>query len=223
MSLAVVLFSALSSVAQTSVQWRDSLTVLQRQIAESPWSSDLHLRKAAVNLQLQQWQYAADEYSDILSREPYNAAALFYRAYAYSHLHLYPLARRDCESLLAVFPTHFEGRLSLAAILQKMGRTTEAVDHLNTLAMQHPDSSVVYVMRSQLEASLGQTAAAVYDCRKAVALSPSDADNVAALADLLISDRQYSAARRELDAAVSRGIPRGLLAPWYEKLRKKKK
>lgn len=55
-----------------SQRWRDSLTVLNRQIAESQWSTDLHLRKATANLELKQWEYAIDEYALVLQHEPRN-------------------------------------------------------------------------------------------------------------------------------------------------------
>ena len=58
--------------AQTPQQWRDSLRVLNKEIAQSAWNTDLHLRKAAVNLELQQWQYAVDEYGLILQHEAQN-------------------------------------------------------------------------------------------------------------------------------------------------------
>ena len=78
--------TAFSQSLLTSKQWRDSLEVLNGQIATSAWSSDLHLRKAAVNMELKQWEYAVDEYGLVLQKEPDNPAALFYRAYANTHL-----------------------------------------------------------------------------------------------------------------------------------------
>ena len=106
--------------------YRDSLTAINRQIATSPWSTDLHLRKAAFNLQLKQWQYAIDEYGLVLQRDPRNPAALFYRAYANTHLRRYDLARNDYRDLLADHPHHFEARLSLAVVQQLMGRRQDA-------------------------------------------------------------------------------------------------
>ena len=122
--------------------WRDSLTVLNKQIATSPWSTDLHLRKAAVNLELKQWQYAVEEYALVLKREPNNPAALFYRAYANTHLRRFDLARNDLNDLLAYLPRHFEARLSLAVVLQQMGRKQEALDELNQTIQMHADSAV---------------------------------------------------------------------------------
>ena len=84
--------AALRSKAQTQQQWKDSLEVLKRQIDKTPYSTDLHLRKAAVNLQLQQWNYAIDEYRLVLEHEPNNLAALFYRAYANKNIRRYDMA-----------------------------------------------------------------------------------------------------------------------------------
>ena len=57
---------------QAQENWRDSLTAINKQIAQSSWSTDLHLRKANANLQLKQWQYAVDEYGLVLQKEPHN-------------------------------------------------------------------------------------------------------------------------------------------------------
>ncbi len=201
--------------------WRDSLTVLNRQISTQPWSTDLHLRKAAVNLELEQWQYAVDEYGLILQHEAQNPAALFYRAYASMQLRHYDVARRDLEELLGIFPRHTEARLSLAYVLQKMGRRTDALDHLNTLVEQRPDSAVCYASRAALERDMKQLDAALYDWRQAVRLEPQNADYVVSVVDILLTQKQNAEARRELDDAVSRGIPRGLLHQWFERCRKK--
>lgn len=212
----------LSSFCQSLSQseWRDSLRVLNSEIAAAgrQWNIDLHLRKAAVNMQLQQWQYAVDEYAGILEREPRNPAALFYRAYANTHLRRYVLARNDYHDLLAVFPRHFEARLSLAYVLQLMQKPREALDELNQLVEHHPDSAVAYASRANLERELQQNEAAVYDWQTAVTLSPMNADYVASLAEVLIVLNRRREARRVLDAASKRGVPRGLLAEWYSRL-----
>lgn len=218
----LVLFVAMTSQHTVQAQnWRDSLNVLNKQIATLPWSTDLHLRKAAVNLELQQWQYAVDEYGLVLQREPENPAALFYRAYANTHLRRLDLARRDYEDLLGFVPRHMQARLSLAYVLQQMGRTTDALDQLNQTVEQFPDSAVVYASRAALERELGQTEAALYDWEQASRLDVKNVDYVVSQADMLISLGRKKQARRVLDLAVDRGIPRGMFHSWYEKCRKK--
>ena len=203
------------STAQT--RWRDSLSVLNQLIAVSPWSADLHLRKAAVNLELQQWQYAAEEYGLVLQHEPQNLAALFFRAYANTHLRHYDLARNDYNDLLAVVPRHYEGRLSLAYVLQQMNRRQEAIDQLNQLVEQHPDSASGYALRASLEHEARQDEAALYDWQRALTLDPKNVSYVVAETELLLALGRREEARRTLDEAVSRGIPRGLLIEWYRR------
>ena len=52
--------------AQTKKELRDSIAVLAKEADMHPDSVDLRLRKAALNLQLEQWQYAKDEYDSIV-------------------------------------------------------------------------------------------------------------------------------------------------------------
>lgn len=203
-----------------SQRWRDSLTILNRQIAETQWSTDLHLRKATANLELKQWEYAIDEYALVLQHEPRNPAALFYRAYANTHLRRFDLARNDLNDLLVMFPNHFEGRLSLAVVLQQQGHRQEALDQLNQVIEQHADSAVAYAARANLERAMKQDESALYDWQRAEQLSPRDPLYVVSHVDLLLVLERREEARRVLDAAVRRGIPRGMLHEWYQKAKR---
>ena len=70
----------LTSQAQSTQPLRDSLARATEELAFHPDSTDLRLKKAAWNIQLEQWEYALDEYTRILNRQPDCLAALFYRA-----------------------------------------------------------------------------------------------------------------------------------------------
>ena len=111
--------AAVAAFAQTSQQWRDSLTVLNQQIERHPHSTDLRLKKAAVNIQLEQWEYAAEEYGNVLKIDAQNPAALFYRAYVNMHLRQYALAKNDYETLLKIVPINMEASLGLAMADEK--------------------------------------------------------------------------------------------------------
>lgn len=215
----VCLFVAVLPQQLSAQNWRDSLSVLNKQIAASSWDTDLHLRKAAVHLELYQWQYAIDEYSLVLEHQVQNPAALFYRAYAATHLRHYEAARHDYETFLGLFPHHAEARMSLSYVLQQMGRQTEALDQLNTVVELQPDSAISYATRAALEQDLQQYDAALYDWQQAIQLEPQNADYVASRVDLLLRLRRNKEARRDLDAAVRRGLPRGLLRTYYTQLK----
>lgn len=220
---AVLLLLSLTASAahsQTAADWRDSLAVLSRQIEAQGrrFDVDLHLRKAAVNLELQQWNYAIEEYSSVLQHEPKNLAALFYRAYANQRLRHHPLAAADYKELLGVVPRHFEARLSLAYVYQQMGKKTDATDELNRLVELFPDSASAYVARGNFEREQGQADVAVYDFEQAVRLQPEHREYRLSYAEALISAGRKKEARRELDELVRRGVPRGMLREWYAKL-----
>ena len=209
------------SQQQDSQRWRDSLTVLNQAIATQPWSTDLHSRKAAANLELKQWNYAIDEYNLVLQKEPRNAAAMFYRAYANTHLRRFDLARNDLNDLLVYYPRHFEGRLSLAVILQHTGKRQDALDQLNQTIQLYPDSAVAYAARANVERDMKQDEAALYDWQKAEQLEPRNPLYVVSHVDLLLVLERRTEARKVLDDAVKRGIPRGMLLEWYEKCKRK--
>ena len=214
-------FSLSPAAAQVKVatpNWRDSLTVLNKEIARAAaWSTDLHLRKAAVNLELQQWEYAAEEYALVLQHEPRNLAALFYRAYANSHLRRYNLSRDDYEDFLKMVPRHLEARLGLAYVYQQLSRRTDAMNQLNRVVEQYPDSAVGYAARATLERDMLQHEAALYDWQEALRREPQNTGYVASYVDLLLQQGRKNDARQALDAAVRRGTPRGLLREWYER------
>jgi tetratricopeptide (TPR) repeat protein len=200
---------------QTLTQQLDSL---KREIDLHPESTDLRLKKAAVNIELAQWDYAVEEYDRVLRLDPHNLAALFYRAYCHTSLRRYPLARQDYETLLRQQPRHLEARLGLATVCEKSGRHTEAFDHYNLLVQQFPDSAICYAARAAYETSSRQYDAALYDWDQAITLQPQNADYVVSKVDVLLTLQRQEEARKTLNEALHRGIPRGILLEWFKKV-----
>jgi len=198
--------------------WHDSLRVLNQQIAQHPGSTDLRLKKAAVNIELGQWDYAAEEYGRVLHLDARNLAAHYYRAYVYVHLRQYGLARADYEQLLAQNPLHFEGRLGLVSVLQRLNRVTDSRDELNRLVQMFPDSALAYAARAAFETERKEYETALYDWDQAIERDPKNADLVASKVDVLITLRRYDEARRTLGEALERGVPRYALREWMEKV-----
>jgi len=217
--ITALLFAVSGLQAQTPQQWRDSLAVLNRMIGEQPRSTDLRLKKAAVNIELNQWEYAVEEYGRVLSLDSHNLAALFYRAYALNTLRRYGEARADYETFLQIAPVNLEARLGLATTLENLGRNTDALDQLNTAIQQFPQSAAAYAARALFEAKLKQVEPALYDWAEAIRLDPSNTGYVVSRVDLLLQQGRRREARRELDAAISRGEPRNNLKEWIDRCR----
>lgn len=218
--LSVAVTQQQTVLAQTNQEWRDSLSVLNQQIAQSPYSVDLHLRKAAVNLELQQWEFAVDEYKLILRNDEKNLTALFYRAYAYTHLRRYDLAKNDYNDILLEEPTHLEARLGLSYVYQLMGKRNDALDLLSIVVEQHPDSVAGYVARASLETDMRRYDSALYDWEQATRLEPENLDYHLSYVDVLIRMGKNEVARRELNKLADKGVNQGVLREYYRKIRK---
>lgn len=216
----VVLVSLTESAsAQTGKQWRDSISVLIEQINHHPNSVELRLKKAEANINLSQYDYAADEYSKILKLDEHNLAALYFRAYCYTQLRQYSMARADYDAFLAIQPEHLEAHLGLARVLQLLNRSTDAVDELNRCVQMFPDSADAYAARAAYETQLKQFDAALYDWDEALRLRPNDASLTVSKVDILLNLGRIREARAALDKAVKHGTARAALREWYDKCR----
>lgn len=202
---------------QSTNPLRDSLSMAVEELAYHPDSLDLRLKKAGWNLQLEQWQYAIDEYTYVLEQEPTNVAALFYRAYANTNLHRYHFARLDYENLLVIVPGHYEAQIGLALLNKKDNHHTEAYDIINRCITQYPDSALVYAIRAGFEMEDAHTDLALYDYGRAVELDPANQDYRLSHADALIKARRKDEAREELNELVRRGTPRVTLKDFFDK------
>ena len=210
-------------VAQDRRALRDSLSMVMQRLSYSPESIGLRLKKASLNMQLGQWEYAKDEYDYVINHEPLNLTALFFRAYVNEKLHRYHFARLDYQSLLSVVPSNFKGRLGLALLNQKDKHYTEAMDQMHILVEQHPDSAVAHAALAGIEKERNLYELAIYDYGKAISLDPTNTDYLLNRADLYIKLKKFADANDDLERLVALGVSRTSLEDWFQKTTKKKK
>lgn len=218
-TLSLLLAAPLSASAQQRKELRDSLAAAAQRMAYHPDSVDLRLRKASFNMQLEEWDYAKSEYDYVLQREPYNPAALFFRAYANTQLGRHNFARLDYQNLLTVVPQHYEGQMGLVLLNQKDRHLTEAIDGANRLVSQFPDSAAVYAVRAGIERERGMNELAEFDYSEAVRLAPDNKDYLLNHADLLIILGRRHEAKALLQRLVALGVPRASLMHMFRKCR----
>ena len=202
--------------AQTPKEWRDSVSTLIEKIRHQPNNIDLRLKKAEGNINLQQWDYAIEEYGRVLRIDERNLAALYFRAYCLEKQRHYNLAKADYEHFIAIQPQHLEAHLGLAHVLQKMGRKSDIIDELNRIVLLFPDSAQAYAVRAAYETEQGQYDVALYDWDEAIRRHPANAGFTISKVDVLIRMNRRKEARDTLDDLVSKGTPRGALKEWYD-------
>ena len=217
LGIILMLIFATPTSGQTRQDLRDSLAAASEELSFHPDSIDLRLKKASWNIQLEQWQYARDEYDFVLRRDPQNIAALFYRAFVNERQKRYKFARLDYEHLLYIIPGNFEASLGLALLNQKDNRYTEAINQINLLVDQHPDSAVAYAARAGIEMERKMYIPAEYDYGKAIELEPGNMDYRLNRANVRLLLHNKKEAREDLDEMVRHGVSKASLMEWYKK------
>ena len=192
---------------------RDSLAAATNVLAYHPDSIDLRLKKAAWNIQLEQWAYAKDDLDKVLFLNNTNIAGLFYRAFVNEKMKRYNFARLDYQNLLVLVPGNFQAQLGLALLNEKDKHYTEAYDGINNLIEQYPDSAMAYAARGGIE----------YDYAKAMSLDEDNQDYRINHIDLLISLGRKQDAYTELEALIKKGVAPGQLQDFYRRLRDKRR
>ena len=206
-----------ATLAQTGLEWRDSLSALGRAIDRNPRNVELRLRKAAVNLELNQWDYAIEEYGRVLDLDSLNLTALYFRAYANAQQRRYPLAVADYERFLTIVPKHFEAQLGLAMVAKKVSGQVATMDQFNRLVEQFPDSALAYAARAGYEVELQQLEPALYDWSEAIRLRPNNLEFIVSKVDVLLALKRKHEAKVLLDQAIANGTPRAALRDWLER------
>jgi len=220
---ALLTVSGVSSQAQNNQALRDSLAHATNILAYHPDSVDLRLKKAAWNIQLEQWNYAKDDLDKVLFLDNTNIAGLFYRAFVNEKLNRYNFARLDYQNLLVLVPGNFQAQLGLALLNEKDKHYTEAYDGINNLIEQYPDSAIAYAARAGIEKERGMLELAEYDFGKAIERDSNNQDYLFNHVDLLIKLGRKSEAYADLERLKKLGMTPGQLRDFYLRLREKKK
>lgn len=216
----LVMLSVSPACGQTTQQLRDSLSTLIRQIEQNKNSVDLRLQKAALNMQLQQWEYAKDEYSEVLRMDKGNLTALRFRGYAHERMGNYNFARADYETFLKEVPDHFETLLGLALLNQKDKHFTEAMDQINRVVEMFPDNAVAYAARAGIELERGLNELAEYDFSEAIRFDEENADYWLDRAEVRISLGRKKEALADIHQAMSLGVARADVEHLLKRCRK---
>lgn len=154
--------------AQTTREWRDSVSYLSQLIEKNPKSLELRMRKAEANIALEQWQYALDEYSNILDLYPTHLGALYFRAYVNVKLKRLSFARKDYEQVLRYAPEHEGALTGIVLVNIDDNKFLDAFDGANHLIELYPEKSSSYSLRAQVEEKRGMLYLAIDDLSKAI-------------------------------------------------------
>lgn len=215
----VCMLTVVAVEAQSNQALRDSLEAATNILAYHPDSIDLRLKKASWNIRLGQWEYAKDDLDKVLFLDNTNIAGLFYRAYVNEKLNRYNFSRLDYQNLLVLVPGNYEAQLGLSFLNEKDKHYTEAMDGINSLIEQYPDSASAYAARAGMEKDRKMLEVAEYDYGKAIELDSTNTDYRINRLELRIQLRRKGQAISDLKELVKKGVPPGALRSFYARIK----
>lgn len=168
--LFLVIVCSVSAAAQTQKEWKDSITWLNQLIEQHPKSLELRMRKAEANIALEQWQYALDEYTNILDLYPTHIGALYFRGYVNHKMHRNTFARADYEQVLRYEPDHKGALTGLIMANTDEKQLNTAYDQANHLIELYGQDAACYITRAQVEEAMDKFMLAAEDVTTAINL-----------------------------------------------------
>lgn len=147
------------------------------------------------------------------------ARVLFLRAATKMQLRSFSEARADLIRVLDLEPQNENAPILLALALDREGRPKEALQRLDIFINLHPTDLQAKAMRATLLKNQERWGEALADYDDMLTAEPDNRDWRVSRAEVLIEVGNNDAARRDLDKAVSLGLPRASLQTLYQKCR----
>jgi len=145
----------------------------------------------------QNYQKAAGEFQQALQIDPKYSQAALYLGRAYSALYEDQKALSSFRTAIEIDPDYLEARASYAGALLDGGDLDEAVRQLNIVTDREPNNGMASYLLSQAYARKGSYDQAIVAARKAVALTPQNAEAHFWLAESLRFKHEFPESEKE--------------------------
>lgn len=211
-----MLYSSLGTIQRRRGKIRESIEAYTQALDRSPLSPPILMERATAYLALGNDDKAYTDLCNVLEKDATHIEALYYRAFIYTNRREYFSARADYKRLLTADPFHEHGLFGLALLDQREGRLQAAEQQLSQLIDRYPDNSTYWQARANILTEQKLYDLALIDLETAATLQPTDAYIYITRAELHLKMKHRTAARDDLDHAVTLGFPRTALSELYE-------
>lgn len=196
----------------------EAIPYLNRACLVEPAGAAPRLARAQAYVALRQYANASNDYAEVVAREPSNAEGWFgmgitYRSMADSALKLSPhspAAGKYLDSALsalnraaALNPASERVHLILGESLRDAGKLLDAVEEYKKAIAIRPDSAAVYLGLAATYWKAGEIDTVLPPLRRALELAPHDPEANGIMADLLVRQGDYAAARKYAEIALA--------------------
>lgn len=211
-----MLYSNLGTIQRRRGKIREAIEAYTQALDRSPLATPILLERATAYLALGNDDKAYTDLCNVLDKDASHIEALYYRAFIYTNRREYSSARADYKRLLTADPFHEHGLFGLALLDQREGRLQAAERQLSQLIDHYPDNATYWQARANILTEQKLYDLALIDLETAATLQPTDANIYVTRAELHLKMKHRTAARNDLNHAVTLGFPRAALSELYE-------
>jgi tetratricopeptide (TPR) repeat protein/uncharacterized caspase-like protein len=147
----------------------------------------------------QNYRKAAELFEKALELEPAYSQAAFYLGLTYNALFEQDKAEQYYRKAIQIDPDYLEARANFAGMLLDTGNVDEAIRQLNFVLERQPNHAVALTIQAQAYRLKELYKQSIESARKAIRLTPKNAEPHLWLADSLRLSRQYGEAHTEYD------------------------
>jgi tetratricopeptide (TPR) repeat protein len=143
----------------------------------------------------QNYRKAATEFESALAQDPTYSQAAYYLGLTYNALFEQEKAEGNFKKAIDIDPDYMEARASYAGMLLDIGGVDEAIRQINTVLRRVPNHSLALTMLAQAYRRKELYSDSIEAARKAIKLTPNNAEPYLWMADSLRMDGKYSDAK----------------------------
>ncbi len=145
------------------------------------------------------YKKAAGLLEQVLQKDPTYSQAAFYLGLTYNALFDEDKAAANYKKAIEIDPDYLEARADYAGMLLDTGAVDEAIRQINAVLTRNPNHAVALTMLAQADRFKELYPASIEAARKAIKLTPKNAEPHMWLADSLRLSGKYADAKAEYD------------------------
>ena len=152
--------AVLSSTAQAHEGLHEQIVAITAKIKRDPKNATLYLQRGELHRLHRDWTRAAADYDRAARLQPELKTVDFVRGRMFFESGRLQRAKLALDRFLTQQPNHFEGLVTRARVLARLGATSEALNNFSQALALSPDPDL-YLERAQVTAQEAQVAARV--------------------------------------------------------------
>lgn len=175
--------------------------------------------RAQLYSELEEFEKAIEDYTEIIFQEPENEGALYDRALCRLMNADTLGARLDLQAIDKFNPNSAKSRLGMAYVYKAQYQWREAEELLDALIQRNPKNASLYRERAEVHYLAGRMGAAQDDITKSIEYGPKDPYSYLLRAQIRYAKGDKEYARRDLNHAIDLGMKSEEAKELIEKLK----